>query len=460
MSTEIPLDKLQRMVRQLGAAAVLAAIPEAQREQVLYAWVVWAREGQQLPPGAWRIWLILAGRGWGKTRCGVEAVREWVKTNTWVNFIGATADDAREIMIEGESGILAKTHRSERPVYVKHERKLRWPNGAISQIFTADEPDRLRGKQHMKLWADELAAWKYPEAWDQAVMGLRLGTNPQAVVTTTPRPTPIIKALIADPLTKLKRGRTLDNAKNLAPGWLSDLLKKYQGTRLGQQELEAEVLSDSPGALWKMAWIDDARVVAAPPLDRIVVAVDPATTSGPDSDDTGIVVAGIDALGQGYTLADLSLKATPDGWARVVSDAFHVFKANRVIAESNQGGEMVGSTLQHVDAGLPVDLVHAKQAKQVRADPIAALYEQGRAHHVGIHADLEDELTTWEPKPGSESPNRLDALVYAFQHLFEPQRTRREDVNHPRRQEDEMERKVIERLRAEADQDRRWRVPT
>jgi phage terminase large subunit-like protein len=255
--------------------ALLDDFTEEEAETILHDWQLWARPQQLEPEGDWRYWLILAGRGFGKTRTGAEWVREQVKHQSFVNLIGATIDDARAIMIEGESGIMAICPKAERPYYRVSKRRLEWPNGAISLIFTADSPDRLRGKQHTGLWADELAAWKYTDSWDQAVMGLRLGRNPRAVITTTPRPTALIKALAKDAATHLTRGSTYDNRSNLAPAFFSQIISKYEGTRLGRQELNAEILEDNPNALWNLSQIDNLRVDWHPWLKRIIVCCRP-----------------------------------------------------------------------------------------------------------------------------------------------------------------------------------------
>lgn len=361
---------------------------------------------------------MLAGRGFGKTRTGAELVRQWIKRYPLVNLIGATADDARDIMIEGESGILAICPKDERPEYKKSARKLLWPNGAKSLIFTADEPDRLRGKQHMKLWGDEFAAWRYPEAWDQANFGLRLGDNPQAVVTTTPKPTKQVKELARDPLTVITHGTTYDNSANLAPSFLQAIVKKYEGTRLGRQELGAEILEDNPGALWKRDLIDSLRVDAAPSMKRIVVAIDPAATSNQDSDETGMIVAGLGANSQGYVLADISLRGTPDEWAKAAVQAYHDYKADRIIGETNNGGEMVETVIRMVDKNVAYKAVHASRGKITRAEPISALYEQKRCHHVGFFPVLEDQQCDYDPKLSKYSPDRMDALVWAFTELM------------------------------------------
>ena len=398
--------------------AFLATLTSAEAEALCYDWEFWARPEQLPSLDAWRVWLILAGRGWGKTRTGAEWVRQQVKHYKLVNMIGATTDDARDIMIEGESGILAICPPGERPEYRVTKRRLDWPNGARSLIFTADEPERLRGKQHMKLWADELAAWRYQESWDQAMMGLRLGDNPQVVVTTTPRPIATIKELLALNTTVTVHGTTYNNRSNLAPQFYNDIIRKYEGTRMGRQELNAEILDDNPGALWKREWIDAARTNDPPDLVRVVVAVDPS--GSPRGDEIGITVQGsalIDSKWHFYLLEDVSLHGTPNEWGSAVVAAYHKWKADAVVAEGNFGGDMVTNTINTVSGGrnVKVKLVHASRGKAVRAEPISAVYEQGRGHHVGSFPTLEDEMCQWEP--GMQSPNRMDALVWGATEL-------------------------------------------
>jgi phage terminase large subunit-like protein len=382
-----------------------------------------ARGDQLLPAGDWTYWLILAGRGWGKTRTGAETVREWARTNRYVNIIGATADDARDIMVEGESGILAVCPNWERPIYQKSARKILWPNGATTLIFTADEPERLRGKQHEKLWADELAAWRYVESWDQAMFGLRLGRNPQAIITTTPRPTKELRALAANPHTVMSKGTTYDNRTNLAPSFFSQIIRRYEGTRLGRQELNAEILDDNPNALWKRADIDKARIepAACPPLQRIVIGLDPSVSDAESHDLAGIIAVGRGA-GQwrdhGFVVRDRSLLASPLGWARQTIATYGELKADRVIGEINNGGAMIEVTLRTVDPNVSYKTVTASRGKLTRAEPFAAMYEQGRVHHVGLFPELEDELCDYDNLDDKPSPNRMDALVWALHELF------------------------------------------
>jgi phage terminase large subunit-like protein len=389
--------------------------------QLAHDWNFWART-DQLPPkefanGSKTYWLAKAGRGWGKTRVGAEQVRAWSRSCRYVNLIGATLDDVRDIMVEGESGILAICANEERPRFIN--RQLIWPNGCKSLLFTADEPERLRGKQHEKLWADELGAWRYPESWDQAQFGLRIGKSPQAIVTTTPRPTKVVKELMKNPACVVTHGTSYDNFENLAPEFFASIIRRYEGTRLGRQELNAELLEDNPGALWTRANIDELRVQCAPAARRLVVAIDPAVTSREDSDETGIIAAAIGNDGHGYVLNDASLIASPDKWARAAVDLYHRLKADRIIAESNNGGEMVALTLKTVDRSVPIKLVTASRGKMIRAEPVAALYEQKRVHHVGSFPALEDQLCDYDPLTAPFSPDRMDALVWAFTELFD-----------------------------------------
>ncbi len=377
-----------------------------------------ARDEQLPPPGDWTYWLILAGRGFGKTRTGAEWVREQVKTCRFVNIIGATADDARDVGIEGESGILAVCPAAERPEYRPSQRKLVWPNGAQSLIFTADEPERLRGKQHERLWCDEVAAWRYPEAWDQAKLGLRLGAKPRACLTTTPRPSKMIKAIIADPATHTTRGSTYENRSNLAKTFFDQIIRVYEGTRLGRQELNAELLSDNPGALWRREMFDATRVARVPDMRRIIVAIDPAVTSSDDSDETGIVVAGLGEDGRCYVLDDLTCKATPRDWAQLAIDAYRHYRADRIVAEGNNGGDLIEAVMRGIEAQVAFSRVHARVGKFSRAEPVAALYEQGRVSHVGSFPELEDECCDYDPVTAKQSPNRMDALVWALTELI------------------------------------------
>jgi len=323
-------------------------------------------------------------------------------------------------MIEGESGLLSVFPPSQRPRYEPSKRRVTFHNGAIAVAFSADEPDRLRGPNHDLAWADELAAWRYPDAWDQLMFGLRLGHKPRVIVTTTPRPLPIIRRLTSlhDGSVHITRGSTFENSANLADDFLTEMRRRYEGTRLGRQELFAEVLDDVEGALWTREMIEQARETSTPDLSRIVVAIDPAVSSNEDSAETGIVVAGVSkGTDHGYVLADMSLRGSPNEWAKAAIAAYHTHRADVIVAEANQGGDMVRHTLGTIDPRVPIRLVRASRGKRTRAEPIASLYEQGRIHHVGYFAQLEDQLCSWVPDI-SQSPDRLDALVWAFSELM------------------------------------------
>lgn len=384
-----------------------------------YRWDIRARPNQKPPPSDWVYWVILAGRGFGKTRTGAELVRVWAKDYKLVNLIGATADDARDIMIEGESGILAICPPAERPVYKKSDRRLDWPSGAKSLIFTADEPDRLRGKQSEKLWADELCAWRYvSDSWSQAMFGLRLGNKPQAVVTTTPRPIKQLKDLLADKATVVTRGSTYDNRANLAENFFTQITARYENTRLGRQELYAEVLEDIEGALWKNALLEKYRVNAAPELKRTIIAIDPAVSTNKTSDETGIIGIGFGIDNHLYPLADVSGIYTPLEWAHKAIHLYEILLADAIVAEVNNGGDLVEANLRACGFTGRVIKVYASKGKVIRAEPIVGLYEQGKVHHVGNLAGLETQMTTWAPKE-DDSPDRVDALVWGATELWQ-----------------------------------------
>lgn len=379
-----------------------------------------AREKQIPPDWDWNNWLISAGRGFGKTRTGAEKVRDWAESGDfeYIHLVGATAADVRDVMVEGPAGILSVFPEYRRPHYEPSKRRITCPNGVKMILFSADEPERLRGPQCHKAWADELAAWRYPEAWDQLQFGLRLGKNPQVVVTTTPRPTKIIKELVADPKTAVTTGSTYENRDNLSPQFFDVLMKRYEGTTLGRQEIHAEILADVEGALWKQSDIDGMRVDYTPDLWRIVVGVDPSASSTKDSDEAGIVVAGIGYDQRFYILDDVSGIMSPNGWAGAAIEAYQRHRADAIIAERNNGGDMVQAIIYGVDRTANVVPVWASRGKVTRAEPVAALYEQGRVSHVGTLPGLENEMTTWIPGQGA-SPNRVDALVWAISALNE-----------------------------------------
>ena len=377
-------------------------------------WAELAREEQKPPGGDWSTWLYMAGRGAGKTRAGSEWVHQQVRDGARrIALVGATAADCRDVMVEGESGLLATASPMDMPLYEPSRRRLTWQSGAIATTYSAEEPDRLRGPQHDAAWCDELAAWRYGAAWPMLLLGLRLGGKPRALVTTTPRPTKLVKELIAQPTTVVTRGSTYDNRANLAESYMEQIVKRYEGTRLGRQELMGEIIEDVEGALWTLMMLDELRVDDAPDLERIVVAVDPAVSAHQDSDETGIVAVGIGVDGEGYVLADRSCKLSPAGWARIVAGLYHDLEADRVVVEANQGGEMVEYTLATVDQSVPVKRIHASRGKRLRAEPVAALYEQARVHHVGVFSALEDQMMSFTGDSGG-ADDRVDALVHGL----------------------------------------------
>ena len=364
----------------------------------------------------------MAGRGWGKTRTGAEDAAWYGLSNrgSRIAVIAPTYSDARDTCIEGDSGLRRVIPFQCVEAWNRSLGELVLVNETRFKLFGAEEPDRLRGPQHHRAWADELAAWKYPETWDQMLFGLRLGNDPRVIVTTTPKPTLLVKSLAKNKTTVITRGSTFDNAANLAPSALAQLREKYEGTRLGRQELNAEILEEVEGALWSRAMLEQAGMKGQkpPPMKRVVVAIDPAVTAKAESNLTGIVVAGIGQDNRGYVLADGTGKFAPGDWAHKALMLFDQFNADRIVAEGNQGGDMVRHTIHTERRTAPVTIVHARQGKSARAEPIAALYEQNRISHVSEFKELEDQMCTWEPLGNMPSPDRLDALVWALTALF------------------------------------------
>lgn len=414
------------------AEYVLRHCTEDELEVLLYEWEFWARSDQLAPPGDWTVWLAMAGRGWGKTRSGGEFIRDKVEAGTHgrIALVGATAGDARDVMVEGESGLLAISPRWNRPLYEPSKRRLTWSNGAIATLYSAEEAERLRGPQHDLAWADEVAAWSNAETWDQLMFGLRLGPRPQVVATTTPKPTQLIRDIIKRKDTIVTRGRTKDNEKNLAKAFIETVVKKYEGTRLGRQELDGELLEDVPGALWTSSMIEASRMTVAPQeFSRLVVAVDPAVSSHEESDETGIVVCGRgrdDLRDHAFVLDDrsgrhpaASISSDAPSWAKVAVQAYYEWRADRIVAEKNNGGDLVAAAIRQVDPNVPVTLVWASRGKAKRAEPVALLWEQKRAHIVGLSHKLEDEMTQFQPDdPTASSPNRMDAMVWGVTELM------------------------------------------
>jgi len=401
----------------------LAGLTDFEASVLMHDWRFWARDNQRAPKGNWSHWLLLAGRGFGKTRAGAEWVRGLAENTAGLRIalVAPTLSDARAVMVEGESGLLAISPPWNRPKFEPSKRTLTWPTGAVATLYSAEEPERLRGPQHHAAWCDELASWRHGDAtWDNLMLGLRLGDNPRTLVTTTPKPTRLIKTLVADERVTLTKGTTFDNLDNLAPSFASEILKKYEGTRTGRQELLAEILEDVPGALWQRAMLERIRTGKTPQLVRVVVAVDPPVSIGENADECGIVAAGMCKDGFAYVLADASVQGlSPAGWAKRAVALYHSLSADRIVIESNQGGAMAESVLREVDPTAAIAQVFARRGKYARAEPVAALYEQGRVFHAGSMPALEDQMCAFTgERVAGESPDRVDALVWALTHLM------------------------------------------
>lgn len=446
------LSRLQYIVGELGAQAFYKSITPLQRRNLRYHWEVLARPEQLRPDGPWRFWMAQAGRGFGKTRLGAETVRLWAKENPGcrIGLVAETPAQGRDVMVCGESGLLAVCPPKERPIYEPSKRLLTWPlvsgQPTTAHVHSAHNFDELRGPQFNFAWLDELAKWRYAsDAFDQLNLGLRLGRHPRCVITTTPRNISIIRKLRADARCVVVRGSTFDNADNLPVDTLEDFKSRYEGTRLGRQELGGELLDDTPGALWHRGRMIDAHRVAAPPLtlsalgtplldkagrpvprlDSIVVGVDPsvAANDGMAEDESstdccGIVVAG--RAGRGlkahyYVLEDATIFGSPDTWARAVVAAYLRWDADLIVPEENQGGALVTMAIRQVDPRAKVKGVHASRGKRTRAEPVSMMYEQGRVHHAGIFDQLEDQMCLWVP--GMDSPDRMDAMVWSLTEL-------------------------------------------
>lgn len=428
-------------LRQLPAAVrdnFFASLSDEEAAVLMFDWNFWARADQKMPPQLLDsnspvvTWLALAGRGWGKTRVGSQALIDEVyhARAGRIALIAETAADARDVIVEGDSGILACSPPWFRPAYEPSKRRLTWPNGAMAFTFNAVEPDQLRGPQFDFAWGDELAKWRYAqETFDNLQFGLRLGRRPRQIFTTTPRPIKIVREMVNDPTVFVTRGRTLDNADNLAASFLAQVKRKYEGTRLGRQELEAEILLDTPGALWTRSMLEAAYLR---PVDgdefpkhlfsRIVVAVDPAVSNEEGSDETGIVVAGIRASDDHVVVIDdQSGRYSPTEWAQKAVFLFRKFSADRIVAEVNQGGDMVETTIRMIDPNVPYKGVHASKGKVARAEPVSALYEKNWVHHLGSFPVLEDQMSQFtrdfDKKIMGFSPDRVDALVWAITEL-------------------------------------------
>jgi phage terminase large subunit-like protein len=422
---------LERAIAVAGPERVFAALTPGERDRLRFEWRAWARP-EQLPPAKtaagedWRTWLVLAGRGFGKTRTGAEWVRWRVESCNAQHVIiaGPTAGDVRDVMVEGESGLLRCSPNWFKPEYEPSKLRVTWPNGAVATLLSADEPERFRGKQGDTVWCDELAAWRYVEAWEQLQFTMRLG-SPRFMVTTTPKPKPLIRELIKDRRTAITRGSTFDNASNLAHEFIENMREKYEGTRLGRQELFAEVLDDVEGALWTYALIERKRVRAQPQaFRRVVVAVDPSGSAKATADEAGIVAAGTALCScngkeelHAFVLEDVSGRYSPNDMGRRAIKSYWNFEADRLVAEDNFGGKIIEDLVHLIDRKVAYRAVRASRGKLVRAEPVAALYEQGRVHHVGMFAALEDEMCSYTPAEPT-SPGRMDALVWALTDLM------------------------------------------
>jgi len=428
------------LATRLSLAERIALLPARERRKFLSSlkgdklfefvlrWVMWARPGQLPPPGDWRTWLMLAGRGYGKTRAGAE----WIlylaeETDLRIALVGPTEDEVRSVMVEGASGLLASAPADMRPEWEPSRGLLTWPTGSRAFVYSGANPESLRGPEHDFAWCDELAKWAGADAaWDNLMFGLRRGRYPRALATTTPRPTPLLRRLVARSDVALTRGRTADNVL-LAENFVDYVTALYGGTRLGRQELDGELIEDVEGALWTRALIEKCRATAMGtvtsdcPLIRVVIGVDPPASAGGDA--CGIVACGLGADGAGYVLGDHSVRGlSPEGWARAVAEAAAAWSADKVIVETNQGGEMVESVLRSIDAALPVKPVKARFGKGKRAEPVAARFEAGKAKFAGAFPELEDELCGLTVGGGYEgpgrSPDRADAMVWAMTELL------------------------------------------
>ncbi len=428
LKKSLTISSLRETLKTRGQTAEQlfeALQPNIKLADIKLMWDLHARLHQSPQFDDWLIWLLLGGRGSGKTRTGAEWVREQVAHHgkSHIALVAPTFNDAREVMLEGESGLLHIGYPSERPTFASSRRRLEWPNGAVGHIFTAEDPDGLRGPQFDAAWADEFCAWAHPEATlSNLRLALRLGDFPQLVITTTPKPIPALKKLMTAKGVLISRGKTSDNADNLAPSFISAMEDAYGGTRLGRQELSGEFIEDLPGALWTREMLEAAFAPQPESFDKIILAIDPPVTSGARSDACGLIIAG--RVGEGraakaYILHDGTVQGrSPEGWARAAMNLAQGWDVDYVLAEVNQGGEMVTSVLRMFDPHITIRTVHASRGKTARAEPVAAAYEQGRVLHCGRFAALEDELAAMGTESLLRSPDRADALVWAVTELM------------------------------------------
>lgn len=407
--------------------AWLSSLTDQEANDLLWNWKFWARPKQLAPLGDWFVWNVRAGRGFGKTRTGSGWVHDRaMEFPHWIALVARNPAEARDYMIEGPGGFLKNTDPKERPTYQPSIKRLTWPNGSWATIYSDEEPDQLRGFSGATAWLDEFAKFKHPQdVWENLEFGMREASvdRPRVLITTTPRGTGSVGGKMLQEIERSKStitvvGSSDENRVNLDPDWFDRTLSKYRGTRLGRQEIDAAYINDVLGALWTRAMIDDAREDKAPDLVRTVVAIDPAASSGGESALTGIVGSGKSINNVGYVLADKSGRYTPDMWARTAIELYDDLKADRIVAEANQGGEMVRRVLDTVRPNLPITLVWASKGKQARAEPVAALYEQNKVAHVGAFPELEDQMCEWQPLSGAASPDRLDALVWGLTDLM------------------------------------------
>lgn len=409
---------------------ILSRLTPEQRRTLKWNWQFWGRPGQFVPGSYrardprsnWVHWLPLAGRGWGKTRVGAETVRVWGEDPlNKINVVGPTAAAVRSVMINGPSGLMSCYPPERRPHYEPSKHLVTFPSGATAETFSADEPERLRGPQCSKYWTDEICAWRFlDEAWDNLMFGFRLGDDLRGINTTTPKPIKWLLQFVKDPDVVVTRHTSYENRENLAERFFNSVIRKYEGTRIGRQELNAEILEDTPGALWSMQIIDATRTreVLTHEFVRVVVAIDPAVSVGEHSSETGIVVAALLRSGHVLILDDLTCKESPLGWARIAIAAYHARRADRIVGEVNNGGDLVEANIRAVNPNVPFRAVRASRGKARRAEPVAALYEQGRIHHVGAFPDLETQMCSFVPGIEQQSPDRMDALVWAVTELL------------------------------------------
>ncbi|MDR1910399.1 MAG: terminase family protein [Holosporales bacterium] len=410
--------------RRAMLRALLRLLRTAQRRRIAtrsrYNWSVQARPSQLLPPGDWKIWLILAGRGFGKTRTGAETIRQWATSGQChrMALIAQTITEAREVMVQGESGLLNVSPSWENVVYDAHTRRVSWQNGAIATLYSAENPEQLRGPQFDGAWIDEFAKFPHSEeVLNQLFLSLRLGHMPRVLITTTPRPSSSLYHLLERSDIVVTRGSTFENVKNLPKSFLTLVKNQFEGTLLGDQELYGEIV-DNADVLWTPTLLEEHRLIQAPALVQVIIAVDPALSSHAASDETGIIVVGQDAQGRAYVLADYSTKAPPEEWMQRVGEIYRSFQATQVVLETNAGGDLLPALFANVVPFVPLKLVRAYKSKWIRAEPIAQFYRQHRVFHVGRFEELEHQMLTYTPKT-LQSPDRMDALVWALSILLD-----------------------------------------